>query len=259
MKCRICSADTSPIHRAVILDRHEIGYHICPVCEFMQTDDPFWLEEAYSSAISCSDTGILSRNIFLASMATSIIRFCCDRKSSFLDFGGGYGIFTRLMRDYGFDFHWHDKYAQNLFAKGFEANMTNRYAAVTAFENFEHFLDPGKELETMLQVSDFILFSTELRPSPAPKPESWWYYCLEHGQHISFYTTKTLAWLAGKYGIHLQSNGKNIHIFSRKPVSRNIFLFEKIMRNSGLWKLLKSPSKTVSDMQQIISTMQVKK
>ncbi len=41
----------------------------------------------------------------------------------FLDYAGGYGVFTRLMRDIGFDFYWHDPYTQNLFANGFEKDI----------------------------------------------------------------------------------------------------------------------------------------
>jgi hypothetical protein len=40
------------------------------------------------------------------------------------------------------------------------------------------------------------MFSTLLVPEPAPKLEDWWYYGLEHGQHIAFYTRKSLAVLA---------------------------------------------------------------
>ena len=32
------------------------------VCDFLQTEEPFWLKEAYESAIGITDTGIIKRN-----------------------------------------------------------------------------------------------------------------------------------------------------------------------------------------------------
>jgi len=54
----------------------------------------------------------------------------------------------------------------------------------------------------MLQLSKTIIFSTEILPIPVPKPDDWWYYAFEHGQHISFYSLKTLNILAKKFGLN---------------------------------------------------------
>ncbi len=48
----------------------------------------------------------------------------------------------------------------------------------------------------MLKISRNILFTTTLLPSPMPQPGTWWYYGLEHGQHISFYSLETLQSIA---------------------------------------------------------------
>lgn len=260
MKCKICNAETRPIHRATLLNKIEVQYFVCSECGFVQTEEPYWLEEAYSSAISSSDTGVMARNSFLAMVATVILRLCCPKNARFLDFGGGYGIFTRLMRDFGFDFYWHDKYADNLVARGFEGGISNeKYAGVTAFENFEHFADPIAEIKTMLEITDFILFSTELVPNPVPAPSEWWYYCLEHGQHISLYSRKTLELIARQNGLFLVTNGTNLHILSRFPVSRHIFLVEKIVRRLGLSLFLAGKSKTVGDMEKMIQKQRAEK
>lgn len=260
MKCRICNAESTPIHQATLMNKIQVQYFACPNCGFVQTEEPYWLEEAYSSAISSSDTGVLARNSFLAMVSTVILRTCCKKDARFLDFGGGYGIFTRLMRDLGFDFYWHDKYAANLVARGFEGSISNeKYAGVTAFENFEHFADPLAEIKTMLEITDFILFSTELVPDPVPAPSEWWYYCLEHGQHISLYSRKTLEQIARQNGLFLVTNGANLHILSRFPVSRHIFLIEKIVRRLGLSFILAGKSKTVSDMKKMIQNQKAEK
>jgi hypothetical protein len=101
-----------------------------------------------------------------------------------MDFGGGHGIFTRIMRDCGFDFYHYDKYAENLFAAGFEANLGQKYNLITSFENFEHFVNPIEEIEKLIKMSDTLYFSTSLIPSAYPSIKDWWYYSPNTGQHI---------------------------------------------------------------------------
>jgi hypothetical protein len=50
---------------------------------------------------------------------------------------GGYGMFVRLMRDGGFDFHREDPLCDNLFAQGFDRQDDGTFELVTAFEVFE--------------------------------------------------------------------------------------------------------------------------
>ncbi len=48
----------------------------------------------------------------------------------------------------------------------------------------------------MLNFSDNILFTTYLVPNSNPKPNEWWYYGPDHGQHVSLFTEKSLNLLA---------------------------------------------------------------
>jgi hypothetical protein len=253
MKCRICGAPASAGPQATIMNRYRITYFVCAECGFMQSEDPYWLDESYSSAISSSDTGVIARNIVFSQISSVILSLLGKNNGRFLDFGGGYGIFTRMMRDKGFDFYWYDKYAQNLVARGFEGSIAGeRYEALTSFENFEHLVEPMKELDLMLELTDTILFSTELLPEKIPQPDQWWYYCLEHGQHVSFFSARTLRFIAGSRSLELVSNGKNLHILSKKPINSKIFFMEKVirfLRCSGFFCL---PAKTVGDMHAII-------
>jgi hypothetical protein len=41
-----------------------------------------------------------------------------------LDFSGGHGILTRIMRGYGFNFFHYDESTENLFASGFDRNLS---------------------------------------------------------------------------------------------------------------------------------------
>lgn len=140
-----------------------------------------------------------------------------DRNGRFLDTAGGYGIFTRLMRDIGFDYYWEDEYSPNLVARGFVANA-GHYEAVTAFEVLEHLTDPVGFVGKLLERTDTIIFSTELFSGPPPNPD-WWYYAFATGQHISFYQEGTLRYLAGQFGLQLHTVGQ-LHILTRKKLNK---------------------------------------
>ncbi|MEN8263816.1 MAG: class I SAM-dependent methyltransferase [Nitrospirota bacterium] len=222
MECKICGRISEKTFEATILSKHRISYYHCNYCGYLQTEDPFWLKEAYKESINITDTGIMGRNISLSKTAAAIIFRFFDYKSRFLDYAGGYGTFTRLMRDIGFDFYWHDPFTQNLFARGFEyvPEETNcSFDLLTSFESYEHFADPVNEMEKMLGISRNILFTTILLPNPVPEPEEWWYYGLEHGQHISFYSAKTLDYLSRRFGLNYYSLGW-IHLFTEKPLPK---------------------------------------
>jgi hypothetical protein len=214
----------------------------------LQTEEPYWLDEAYKSAIGVADTGIQKRNQLFANRSSAIISSFFDKNKKFLDYAGGYGIFVRMMRDKGFDFYWDDPYADNLFAKGFEHNEKNKYELVTAFECFEHFTNPLEQIEKILKFSGNIIFSTRTFSGEPPKPDEWWYYSLDSGQHISFYSNTTLKYLAEKFKLHLNSDNKAFHMLSKTKTNNPRFNLILKMSDVGLSKVfsyrLKSRTET---------------
>jgi len=248
MKCRICNSKVQNFAKAKILERHIINYYLCLECGFLQTEEPYWLEEAYEEPINIYDTGILSRNILFSEIAATIIYFLFKKEGRFLDYAGGYGIFTRLMRDIGFDFYWYDPYSTNLMARGFELiEGTSNFELVTCFEVLEHLVDPLEEIGKTLRFSDTILFSTTLLPVDIPKPCEWSYYGLEYGQHISFYSFKTLQFIARSFGCNLYSNRTSVHLLTKHAL--NSFLFKLLLKFShhGLVSYVKSRMKSKTE------------
>lgn len=217
MDCHICGTNAPLWEKATILKKYEVSYYRCPHCGFVQTEKPYWLEEAYSETIDAEDIGLLRRNLDNAAVVSRLVQVFFPRTETFLDVGGGYGVFVRLMRDRGFDFQWDDKYTRNLFARGFEKNR-ERYDIVTAFELFEHYDEPMKEVQALAALGDVIIFSTLLLPEPAPKPDEWWYYSTSTGQHISFYTKRSLEHCAQAIGRYY-TGSTGIHVFSKRPIS----------------------------------------
>ncbi len=248
IKCKICDQNSDIAFVTKILNKYDVKYYQCTACGYLFTEKPFWLEEAYKNPINLSDTGIMLRNIFFSRVASIILFFHFNRTKKFLDYAGGYGIFTRLMRDIGFDFYWHDDYTQNLLARGFEMKNDHiKYELLTAFEVFEHFENPIQEIKKMLNLSDNILFSTVTYSCKIPDID-WWYYGFDHGQHISFYSTRTFEKIASLLGLKYSNLGE-LHLLSRnKKINVNPILI-KISVKAGFSSLVKifMKSKTFSD------------
>jgi len=128
------------------------------------------------------------------------------------------------MRDRGFDFYWRDPFCDNLFAQGFEWTDGIRAELVTAFEVLEHLPRPADDVARMADVADNLLVSTLVLPEPAPAPGDWWYYALESGQHVSFYSRRSLTVLAGQLGMFVASNhGGSVHLFTRSRKAARAF------------------------------------
>jgi len=224
--CKICGSASHPFGNATLLHKYDVEYFQCSNCGFVQTEPPYWLAEAYSEAIARSDVGYVMRNQRLSTTASNVIAYGFDPSGTFLDYGAGYGLFVRLMRDLGYDFRWYDKYCENIFAKGLEATEGDRtqYELITAFEVLEHLENPLQEVQEMLRFSRNLLFSTELVPIHNPRPGEWGYYAPQEGQHISLYTRRSLEILAETLGLNFYTDGGMVHLLTEKPLSERAFL-----------------------------------
>lgn len=218
MLCKVCDCPISALSKALILNKYNIQYYSCNHCGFIQTEPPYWLDEAYSSAIARSDIGLIGRNIKLSNFCSALIPMFYNPKLPFLDYGGGNGMFVRMMRDKGFEFYWQDKYASNQFAEGFEAPENKRFSFVTAFEVFEHLPQPLDIIEDMFQYSDTVVFSTRLLPRWKITPADWWYFTPDTGQHVSLYSRESLELIAKKFNVRLSSNGISLHVLSPRTL-----------------------------------------
>ncbi|MFH2101995.1 MAG: class I SAM-dependent methyltransferase [Chloroflexota bacterium] len=219
MKCRICNSHSNLFGQATILQKYRVAYYECGNCGFIQTEEPFWLEEAYSSAMTKSDIGLIGRNLGLADLTQKVVLSCLDPQAKFIDYGGGYGIFVRIMRDRGFDFYRLDPLCENLFAEHFDAPKGAHFNLLTAWEVFEHLENPMEKIEEMLSMSPVLLFSTALLPSPPKNLEAWWYYGLEHGQHIAFYSRETIRHISQKFDLRIHYSSENIHFLGRPEIN----------------------------------------
>ena len=219
MSCSVCGSTTQVTHEGLVLDRHRVAYHLCGTCDYWCTDEPYWLDEAYSDAISAADTGLVLRNTMVAKQLTPVIGHMFG-DGPFVDWAGGYGMLVRLMRDGGFDFYWRDPYAANLLARGFEW-AGGESEVVTAIEVLEHVPDPLTFLSECLDGAgaDTVIFSQELHTGPDP---DWWYLTPATGQHVSFYSERTLTVIAQQLGMNLHTSPR-LHMLTRRDLPAGRF------------------------------------
>ncbi|MFH5805189.1 class I SAM-dependent methyltransferase [Alienimonas sp. DA493] len=213
-----------------VLGSIPVDYYRCADTGFIHTETPHWLDRAYASAITSLDLGYASRNYQYADVVERMLLRVAPDVGRCLDFGGGYGLFVRLMRDRGFDFYLEDAYCDNLFAVGFEVadlpeNARDRFDAITLFEVLEHLPDPLPVLEGLFARTGLLVGSTELQPEPfePTSPDDWWYFLPETGQHVSLYNRRSLEYIAEKLGGRLYTDGRTLHVISRDPLPRDPF------------------------------------
>lgn len=230
-QCKICNSTSNQFFEALMLDKYKVKYYQCESCFFIQTETPYWLNEAYNSPITKLDIGLVYRNIQNADFIEKfLLKNIVNSNGFYLDYGGGYGMFVRMMRDRGFNFYRQDQFCTNLFAEYFDLidlPSGQKFDVMTAFEVFEHLENPLEELQKMLKHSNTIIFSTELQPKGLLNPDNWWYFAPSMGQHISFYSLESLNHIACKLNLHLYSNKSTMHVFSKQPLSLDPFLQKK--------------------------------
>lgn len=228
MLCKICESESLLLFsgKTTILKRFRIDYYQCSACRFIQTESPYWLSEAYTSAITSLDIGLVGRNISLSKQVCSLILCHFNKTGAFLDYGGGYGMLVRIMRDLGFDYYRFDAYCDNIFANHFDLkdSSVNKFELLTAFELFEHLDNPVVELERMLELSDSIFFSTELIPNhKLESARDWWYFTPETGQHIALYSEDSLRKLAQRLNCNFYSDSHTLHLITREKLNPLFF------------------------------------
>lgn len=236
MNCKICNSATELFGTPTVLNKFSVNYFNCKSCGLIFTEDPYWLEESYASAITRTDIGTMNRNLVSGLFLHLFLKFFPKSNGKFLDYGGGYGILVRIMRDFGYDFYSYDKYCENLFSEEFnhKENCHIDYDLLSAFEVFEHFVDPVKDINALFSFSDTIVFSTNTYKNSPPNLTEWWYYGLDHGQHISIYSCSTLKKIADRNSAFYYTNGIDFHIYSKDKLNivkiRIFFLIFKILR-----------------------------
>lgn len=215
-KCRLCDGVLRHRFNLMLLRKYDVAYFQCQKCHSLQTEVPYWLEEAYENNISSLDTGAVQRNInnFAFCYAFSKI----FNVKSAIDFGSSDGMLCRFMRDHEIDCYAYDKYAIPIYAQAFRSPPDRGVDLLTAFEVLEHLPNPAADLDEIFSFSpQYVLCSTEIY---ANQSSDWWYLAQEGGQHVFFYSAPAINFIAQKYGYNVVRIGEMLLFY--RPEIRNI-------------------------------------
>ena len=210
--CRLCGGYLTPKFIRMILYKYEVRYFECDQCASLQTESPYWLEEAYTSNLPSLDSGAVQRNLQNLAAAYLISKLFAVRDA--LDFGGGDGLLCRLLRDYNVNCYVKDKYAVPTYSAAFSEPDFSAPNLVLAFEVLEHFATPASELANLFQLRPQVLLaSTGIYNH---QRADWWYLATETGQHVFFYSEKAVQMIAERFGYSCLLSGGFL-LFVREP------------------------------------------
>jgi hypothetical protein len=213
--CPICKSPSNLLFEVDIFSINrkllECVNHECKQAFFCNVT---WLDRAYSNAIADLDTGAVRRCLSIRKLIASIVSINTNN-SMVLDYGGGSGLLTRLLRDVGIDCHHHDKYCSNIYAGPFAGTDTH-YDVITMIEVIEHLMNPIEELESILKkyTPNIVIATTVLRPDIIEK--TWWYLTPSTGQHINFYTAASLKKISQALGYNVLTSGTTVIFYKEK-------------------------------------------
>lgn len=222
--CVICEGGVDEVLSLRILGAEQTLVQ-CEVCEAAFLPNPDWLDIAYSDAISALDTGVVERCVDVANVLTAFM--WRTRHGEAVDFGGGIGLLSRLMRDRGFRFTSWDPISD--YVLPLPPPNEDRVDVITMIEVFEHLVDPLAVLSELMSRSDTVFISTHLIPASGILVD-WTYLQPDTGQHIFFCSSITLKKIASLLNVSVTSNGENLHVFHRDPLKVSQRLAIKFQR-----------------------------
>ena len=128
-----------------------------------------------------------------------------------LDYGCGPNpVLAQIIKDKGFECDFYDTF---FFP---QCNFEGKYDFIFATECFEHFFNPGHELDkicTMLNSDGILGIMTEFLPQNTDFAD--WYY-KNDPTHVCFYDRKSINYICKKYNFKELYNDKHRVIILRK-------------------------------------------
>lgn len=216
VKCVICEGTTEIKLHVDIHDWQKQPLFQCRACSFYFFHQPDWLPQSFSAELNELDLGSVARCSFVADFMAAI--FSSDRENTrVLDWGGGDGLLTRLLRERGFDCVWYDPFVQPRFVGDAIYEGDSPVGVTVASEVFLHLTDPLRALRSLLAISDIVVVTAVVPPKQVNP--NWWYLMPETGQHVSFFPITALKELANRTDTCLYSDRRFFHVFADRRLS----------------------------------------
>jgi hypothetical protein len=222
--CKICGTSTTLIHQ----EKFHIDYHSCPGCELISKDEAFILSSSEELEIynihnnSIEDPRYVA--YFKKFLESAIFPFTSSAlemspsqplKKRGFDFGSGPSpvLAQILERDYGVDMDIYD-----LFYSPEKVYVGKKYNLITSTEVVEHLKNPlptFQLLKELLEEDGILGIMTWFHKNDATHFKNWHY--MRDETHISFYTPKTMAYIADCVGLQvIYSDNYRYTTFTKK-------------------------------------------
>ena len=232
MQCQICNGQTELLdvvdfnksceeNRGFFLPLSGIPifYSQCVTCkftfapEFAKWSEKDFLEKIYNDKYIEIDPDYLE--VRPQASSQFLKQMFPDQKASIrhLDYGGGNGKLSQLLRQDGWDSETYDPFPSS------DTRLADlgKFNLITAFEVFEHVPDVTELMQnlTQLMAADcLVLFSTLVSDGniKANTRITWWYASPRNG-HISLFSKQSLLLLANKYQLNVGSFSDGLHCY----------------------------------------------
>jgi len=227
LMCRLCGGGLEYKFQLQILNNYMVSYYRCSTCFSLQTEEPYWLDEAYLGVNKRNnDTGAVQRNInnFVAAYCVSKI----FKLKDIVDIGGGDGLLCRLLRDAELNCYVDDKYVQATYADGYTVPNFLNAELVLSFEVIEHFPSPSLNLSQLFSLAPQVVMLSTLVYED--QDSGWWYLAPDGGQHIFFYSKKSFTLISKKYGYNFFCAGHYIFLTKSKSVLKKWIIMTLLNR-----------------------------
>lgn len=137
-------------------------------------------------------------------------------KPRHLDYGGGNGLLSALLRDEG----WRSQSYDPFIDRDASIRDLGKFDLISAFEVFEHVPDSRqlvKDLAFLLDNDGLVVFSTLLSDGKLAQQQrlTWWYASPRNG-HISLHSKRSLQLLAATEGFNFDSFSPQMHALWRQ-------------------------------------------
>ncbi len=195
-KCRICKSPCVKKWDMKVRDRFKGPLHQCKKCDSLQFGGLDWLKDAYYGDYSIRfDEGRMLRNMVVYKLVRRLTKsFFNEKDITLLDYGSGEGVLCDLLKRSRTNYIVGNYDPQ---VKRFSELPRGKFDIVMCIEVLEHLEDVYKfykDIKRALDEDSIFVCSTDLY-QPGKHDKMWPYLSTEIGQHITFWTKKSIQYL----------------------------------------------------------------